>query len=244
MSNVSRALLVNGVRTQTAQIRLVRRRRARLLVAHALVLTTAIASPPAAAQPRAGASVDASARQSTTQGWVLGFDVGGTAVSFENKPTDRTWLVGARVGYGLNSILTPYLDAYEADVFVQEFDAFDKVTFGRVDLGMRLHLASNRRRWVPYGDLALTFWPVSDVFKNGERTTSDFGGAGLSLGGGLAIYLSEAWALDVNFKSSKGSFKDVEIGNISAGGSKQHSHTFLGIFAKSAQLTVGVSWWP
>ncbi len=80
------------------------------------------------------------------------------------------------------------LSAYETDVDVQEFDAFDKVTFGHVDFGMRLHLANSGRRWVPYGDLAVTFWPVSDILKNGERTTTDFSGRPpYSLGGGLAI---------------------------------------------------------
>ena len=192
-----------------------------------------------------GSVVDASAQQSTTQGWVFGFDFGGAAVSFDNKPSDRGPLVGARVGYGLNRIVTLYADAYEADIDIHEFDKFDKVTFGHVDFGVRLHLANSRRRWVPYGDLAFTFWPVSDVLENGDQTTTDFSGVPtFSLGGGLAIYLSEAWALDVNFKWGKGQFKDVEVGNISAGGSEQHSHTFLDIDAASARLTVGVSWWP
>ena len=192
-----------------------------------------------------GSVVDGSAQQSTTQGWVFGFDLGGEAVSFENKPSARGVLVGPpRVGYGLNRIVTLYASASYADVDVQEFDAFDKVTFAHVDYGVRLHLA-NSRRWVPYGDLALTFWPVSDVLKNGEQTTTDFSSLPtFSLGGGLAIYLSEAWALDVNFKLGKGYFKDVEVDNISDGGTSEHLHKFLDIHAESARLTVGVSWWP
>ena len=192
-----------------------------------------------------GSVVAGSAQQSTTQGWVFGFDLGGAAVSFENKPSGRGVLVGPlRVGYGLNRIVTLYASASYADVDVQEFDAFDKVTFAHVDYGVRLHLA-NSRRWVPYGDLALTFWPVSDVLKNGEQTTTDFSSLPtFSLGGGLAIYLSEAWALDVNFKLGKGYFKDVEVDNISDGGTSEHLHKFLDIHAESARLTVGVSWWP
>ena len=149
------------------------------------------------------------------------------------------------VGYGLNRIIALHLGIYEADLDVQEFDAFDKVTFGHVDLGLRLHLANSLRRWVPYGDIAFTFWLVSDVLKNGEHTTTDFSGLPtFSLGGGLAIYLSEAWALDANFKGAKGAFKDVPVDNISVGGGEQHVHTFLDIDAESARLTVGVSWWP
>lgn len=192
-----------------------------------------------------GSVVDGSAQQSTTQGWVFGFDLGWDVVSFENKPSHRGVLVGPlRVGYGLNRIVTLYASASYADIDVQEFDAFDKVTFAHVDYGVRLHLA-NSSRWVPYGDLALTFWPVSDVLKNGKQTTTDFSGLpSFSLGGGLAIYLSEAWALDVNFKLGKGYFKDVEVDNILAGGTSEHLHKFLDIHAESARLTVGISWWP
>ena len=86
---------------------------------------------------------------------------------------------------------------------------------------------------------------MSDVLKNGERTTTDFSGrSAYSLGAGLAIYLSEAWALDVNFKGGKGGFKDVEVGNISAGGMSEHLHRFHGIDAESVRFTFGVSWWP
>ena len=229
---LSRTFPVKGgrtVHTLAAQARPVGRLSARPLVAPSL----------------RGSVVTGSDRRSTTEGWVFGFDLGGAAVSFEHKPSDRAGLVGARVGYGLNRIRHLYLSAYETDVDVPEFDAFDKVTFGHIDLGVRLHLANSRRRWVPYGDLAVTFWPVSDVLKNGERTTTDFGGrANSSLGGGLAIYLSEAWALDVNVKRGTGGFKDVPVGNISIGGSEEHVHTFLGIWAESDRFTVGVSWWP
>jgi hypothetical protein len=192
-----------------------------------------------------GSVVGANAQRSTTQGWVFGFDFGGAAISFENEPNDIGPLVGGRVGYGLNKSVTLYVDAYEADVDTDEFDAFDKVTFGHIDVGVRLHLANSRRWWVPYGDVAFTFWPVSDVLKNGEQNTSDFSSVPtFSLGGGLAIYLSEAWALDVNFRTGKSAFKDVQVGNILSGGSKQHSHTFLDIEAESVRLTVGISWWP
>ena len=193
-----------------------------------------------------GSVVDASAQQSTSQGWVFGFDFGGAAVSFQNNPSDRGPLVGARAGYGLNRIVTLYAAAYEADIDVKEFDAFDKVSFGHIDYGMRLHLANSRRRWVPYADIALfTFRPVRDVLKNGERNTTDFSSLpSASLGAGLAIYLSESWALDVNFKGGQSAFNDVEVGNISNGATREHTHTFLDIPTKSNRLTIGISWWP
>ena len=119
------------------------------------------------------------------------------------------------------------------------------MTFAHVDLGVRLHLTGGGRRWVPFGDLALTFWQVSDVLENGERTTSDFTSMPtFSVGGGLAIYLTESWALDVNVKAAKGRFRDVPVGNIPAGGTSRRSGTGLRLDAKSARLSVGVSWWP
>ena len=57
-----------------------------------------------------GSVVDARAQRSTTQGLVLGLDFGGTAASFENIPRDGAGLVGGRVGYGFNRILTLYLE--------------------------------------------------------------------------------------------------------------------------------------
>lgn len=186
------------------------------------------------------------AQQSTTQGWVFGLDFGGVAISLDNKPSDRGPLVGGRIGYGLNRIVTLYAAAYEADVDTENFDAFDKVTFGHVDFGVRAHLANSRRRWVPYGDLALiSIWPVSDVLKNGEQSTTDFSSVPtFSLGGGLAIYLSEKWALDVNVKLGTSAFRDVEVDNILTGKTSDHVHTFLDIPVESARFSVGISWWP
>ena len=64
--------------------------------------------------------------------------------------------MGLRIGYGLNRIVTPYFGGEYADIRSRGLEAFDRMTFAHVDLGVRLHLAGGRRRWVPYGDLALT----------------------------------------------------------------------------------------
>ncbi len=185
-----------------------------------------------------GRVVTASAQQSTTEGWVFGFDLGRTAVSFENAPSDAGGQYAIRVGYGLNRIVTLYLGIDEAEVDIQGFDQFDKMKFrGSYNLGARLHLTNISHRWVPYGDFALTDLILEDVSTNREQNTSDrYEATAVSLGGGLAIYLSDAWALDVNFKWSKGEFKNVRVGNNSVGG--------LHIDAESSGFTIGVLWWP
>ena len=179
-----------------------------------------------------------------TQGWVVGLGFGRAAVSFDSRPGDGAGLVSLRIGRRLDRIFTPYLGMAYADIESRGLEAFDTVTFGHVDLGVRLHL-DTRRRWVPYGDLALTFWPVNDVVKNGERTPSHFvSGPTLSAGGGLAIHLSASWAIDVNVKAGKGTFRDVPSGGITAGGRSWHAGTVLDLDAASVRLAIGVSWWP
>ena len=186
-----------------------------------------------------------SAQPARTQGWVLGLDSGAAAVSFGNGPGDGATLVGLRVGYGLNRVVAPYLGGAYADIRSRGLEAFDRVTFSHVDLGARLHWAGGRRRWVPYADLALTFWRVSDVVEHGEETAAHFTSAPtFTAGGGVAIHLSESWALDVNVKAARGTFRNVPAGSVPAGGTSGHSDTLLRLDAASARLAVGVSWWP
>ena len=185
------------------------------------------------------------AQPARTEGWVLGLGSGAAAVSFESGPGDGAALVDLRIGYGLNRVVTPYLGGAYADIRSRGLEAFDRMTFAHVDLGVRLHLGGGRRRWVPYGDLALEFWHVNDVIKNGGETAADFTSRPtFSVGGGLAIYLSGSWALDVNVKAARGTFRDVPAGNIPAGGTSRHRGALLHLDAASTRFGVGVSWWP
>ena len=187
----------------------------------------------------------AGAQPARTQGWVFGFGSGAAAVSFDGDPTDGAALVGFRVGYGLNRIVAPYAAGAYADVRSRGLEAFDRVTFTHVDLGVRLHLDGGGRRWVPHGDLALTFWRVNDVVKDGEPTGAHFTSAPtLSVGGGVAVHLSESWALDVNVKAAGGGFDDVPVGRAPPGGSRGHSAAPLDLDAASVRLGVGLSWRP
>ena len=191
-----------------------------------------------------GCAVEGSAQTARTQGWTLGLDSGATTVSFGSDPGDGAVLVGVRMGHGLNRIVTPYLGMGYGTIDSHGIEAFDKVKFGHIDLGARLHLAADRRRWIPYGDLALTLWLVTDVLENGEWTSTDFTSRPtLTVGGGLALYLSEAWALDVNIKAGKGRFQDVPGDNIPRGGTSGHPGTLPDLDAASVRLGVGVSWW-
>lgn len=173
-------------------------------------------------------AAEAGAQPATTQGWAVGLGGGAAAVSFGRGPGDGAALVGLWIGYGLNRIVTPYLGGAYADIRGRGLEAFDRLTFSHVDLGVRLHVA-DRRRWVPYGDLALTFRRISDVLRHGHPTTIDVTSAPtLGVGGGIAIYLSDSWALDLNVKTARGTL---------SGGA-------LPLDAASSRLGVGFSWWP
>ncbi|MCY4638095.1 MAG: outer membrane beta-barrel protein [Acidobacteria bacterium] len=191
-----------------------------------------------------GCAAEGSAQTARTRGWTLGLDSGATTVSFGSDPGDGAVLVGVRMGHGLNRIVTPYLGMGYGTIDSHGIEAFDKVKLGHVDIGARLHLAAGRRRWIPYGDLALTFWLLTDVLENGEWTSTDFTSRPTpSVGGGLAIYLSEAWALDVNIKAGKGRFQDVPVDSIPKGGTSRHLGSLLDLDAASVRVGVGVSWW-
>lgn len=191
-----------------------------------------------------GSVTGASAQPARTQGWLFGLGSGRMNASFANGPGDGAALVDLRIGYGLNRIVAPYLGMAYGNIESRGLDAFDNVTFGHLDLGVRLHLEDVRRRWVPYGDVALTVWPVRDVLRNGKRTAGFTSAPVLSAGGGLAIYLSDSWALDVNLKAGRGTFKAAPAGNTPAGGPSRRSGTVPDLDARSVRLSVGVSWWP
>lgn len=173
-------------------------------------------------------AAEGGAQPAATQGWALGLGTGAATVSFGSDPGDGAALVGFSIGYGVNRIVTPYLGGAYADIRSRGLEAFDRSTFSHVDLGVRLHFAG-RRRWVPYGDLALAFWRISDVLRNGHQSATDLTSVPtLGVGGGIAIYLSESWALDLNVKAATGRF---------AGAAPP-------LDAASARLGVGLAWWP
>ena len=188
-------------------------------------------------------AIEGGAQPSRTQGWVAGVHSGAASVSFASDPADGAALVGARIGHGLNPVVAPYVGVAYAAIESRGLEAFDSVTFAYVDLGVRLHLPLGRRRWVPYGDLALTFWPVTDVIENGERGADFTGMPPLGVGGGLLVYLSEARALDVNVKWGRGTFEDVPAGGVPAHGTRGRPDALLDLDAASVRLAVGLSWW-
>ncbi len=183
----------------------------------------------------------AAAQQSTTRGLNLGFHFAAASLSVEGGDQNNGGGAGFRAGYGVNRIVTVFLELDGATVDVT--DAGGSVTgswaMAHGDLGVRFHFANSLRSFVPYLEAALTGRAVSigDARLDQQDVGSvNFSGGALSVGGGISLYLRRTLALDVGLKLSAGEFTEVGVGNLSLSG--------LHIDATSSRLNIGLVWWP
>ena len=181
------------------------------------------------------------AQVSTTRGLNVGFQLQGSTLSIESGDADTGGGAELRVGYGINRIVNLYVAVAGASVSALEASNVSGVwEMGHLDLGARFHLANALRSWVPYLDVAVSGRGVSvaDATINGERqlgNSVEFSGGAFTLGGGLAVYLSEQFAFDFGLKVSSGEFTDIAVGNVTVGG--------LDIDATSSRISFGILWW-
>jgi len=196
----------------------------------ALSLLAALASTTA---PLAG-------QKSTTRGLNLGVHLQGASLSVEDADSDGGGGLGFRIGYGINRIITLYLEADGVSVDSKNADLFQGTwTLGHADLGARFHFANTLRSWVPYLEVAVGARGASidDAEADGEELGDvSFSGGSFSFGGGIYAYFSRTLALDVGLKVSGGEFTEVDLGPISLNN--------LDIDANSTRFKVGIVWWP
>lgn len=183
----------------------------------------------------------AAAQESTTRGLNLGFHLAAASLSVEGGDQNNGGGAGFRAGYGVNRIVTVFLELDGATIDVT--DAGGSVTgswaMAHGDLGVRFHFANSLRSFVPYLEAALTGRAVSignAAFNQQDAGSVNFSGGALSIGGGISVYLQRTLALDFDLKLSGGKFTQVDVGNLSLGG--------LDIDATSSRLNIGLVWWP
>ncbi len=186
-----------------------------------------------AASPLAG-------QKSTTRGLNLGFHLQAASLSVQDGESDGGAGAGFRIGYGLNRIITLYFELDGISVDSEGSNEFQGTwSLAHTDFGARFHFASTLRSWVPYLEVAVggRAATVSDATSNGADIGDiDFLGGSFSFGGGMYLYFTETFGLDVGLKLTGGEFDEVDLGNISVEN--------LDIDASSTRFKVGIVWWP
>ena len=182
----------------------------------------------------------AAAQASTTRGLHLGVFVEGAQLSIEGDDPSGGGGIGLRVGYGLNRIVTLYLNVDGTAIEVDQADSPNgDWQMAHVDLGARFHFANTLRRWVPFLEAALTARAVGlddAIVGNQDVGRLSFNGAAFTIGAGIAIYLKETLALDIGLLASAGEFNEIEVGAIAVNN--------LDVDANSSRFRVGLVWWP
>jgi hypothetical protein len=179
-------------------------------------------------------------QKSTTRGLNIGVHFQGASLSVEGADSDGGGGLGARIGYGLNRIVTLYV---EGDGISVDSEGSERVkgtwTLGHVDLGARFHFANTLRAWVPYLDVALggRFAGIKDLKVDGEdQPDIELNGGAFSFGGGIYFYFTQTFGLDLGLKFTGGEFTEVKFGSSSLGD--------LDLDASSTRLKLGIVWWP
>ncbi len=180
------------------------------------------------------------AQESTTRGFVLGLHLSGASLSAEDEDRNDAGGGGLFVGYGLNRRFTLFAQADAARFDEQSTgDVQGDWTMAHFDVGARFHFANSLRRWVPFlqASVGRRSVNVDDPIVDGsEEEEAELSGASLTIGGGVAYYLSEAWSLELGLLFTGGEFTTLRVNNVSVSG--------FDADATSSRLSLGVRWWP
>lgn len=180
------------------------------------------------------------AQESTTRGFTIGIHASGASLMVENQDRNNAGGGGIHAGYGFNRTLTilAQLDGAQFDE-QRTGDVQGDWTLGHFDVGVRFHFANSLRSLVPYlqGTIGVRAVTVIDpIVNNTAREAVSISGSGVTLGGGLNVYLKETLALDVQLLWTGGKFTTLHIDNVSTTG--------FDVDATSSRFNVGLSWWP
>ena len=181
-----------------------------------------------------------SAQESTTRGLHLGFHLQGASLTVEGADPAGGGGAGFRVGYGINRIVTLFLEGDAVTVEAGDPSVFSgEWTLGHGEFGARFHFANSLRSWVPFLEVAAggRGASVKSVFA-GNQSWEDVNVSGgvFSVGGGIYAYFTETLALELDLRFSGGRFTKVDLGGLSINN--------LDIDASSSRFKVGVVWWP
>lgn len=200
---------------------------------------TVALSAAVAAAAALGVAADAAAQSSTTRGFLLGAHLGAGAVNIEGSDYASGGGGGVTFGLGLNRNFTIFLnlDGSAIDVAADGGQVEGDWTLGHADLGVRFHFANSLRSWVPYlsGAFSARAVSISDIGGN-IGTDGSISGGGFTFGGGIMIYPSQGFAVDLSALVTAGQYTTFTVGGTSQAG--------FDIDSQSNRFLVGIVWWP
>jgi hypothetical protein len=180
------------------------------------------------------------AQESTTRGLHLGFHLQGASLKVEGSDPAGGGGAGFRVGYGINRIVTLFLEADGVTVEAGDPDIFaGEWALGHGEFGARFHFANSLRSWVPFLEAAIGGRAASvKSVTAGNASWEDVNVSGgvFSVGGGIYTYFTETVALELDIRFSGGRFTKIDLGPLSLDN--------LDIDASSSRFKVGIVWWP
>lgn len=179
------------------------------------------------------------AQASTTRGFNAALYLQGASLTVEGGDPGNGEGAGLRLGYGINRTVTLFVRVDGSSTDVEDADIEGTWSLIHGELGARFHFANSLRRWVPWVEAAAggRSVTVKEAEVQGEdQGEVSFNGGAFSLGGGIDVYFSERWALDLGLAWTSGEFNEIEVGAVSVGG--------LDLDARSFRLNLGVAWWP
>ncbi len=181
----------------------------------------------------------APAIQSHTSGLFLHARTGGHGMAFDGPADAEGGGLGLRVGYGFSDRFTVYLGVegagFDGGRGFEGLGEDEEYGAVYVELGSRYHFRRGKRL-VPYADAALA---VVGLGYNGTGPFAGedvtYGGAGLSMGGGVLYFFTPKIALDSGIAFTPGSLREQSIDG---------TRNDVNIGMAGARIHVGISFYP
>jgi hypothetical protein len=193
-----------------------------------------IAAALALAATSAAAQLDA---PSKTQGFGVGVQLHGTSVDTDQDDDFDPFTgggLGLELAYGFSSGLALFLDVQFGGLESDDADDGAIDSGAHVDLGARMNFGAGRRSLVPFLEAAFT-----GVALEGETPEGDdilYGGAGVTIGGGVQYFVRRNLSLNAGLRVTGGALSSVEVD----GDDQDIDDQFI----STSRLIVGATWHP
>lgn len=147
-------------------------------------------------------------RNSVTEGFFIAPHLQGASLQVENDPVESGPGGGLSIGYGVSRNFALFLTVDAAKIDISDPGIEGNYTLAHVDLGVRLNLADESHKAVPYIQAAYTGRAAGATIENSEYIISGSGG---TLGAGLNFYSQPRVGLDVGLSYTFGNFSKLTV---------------------------------